>query len=38
MPIFSSIGIATSNLHVVGLHDPPRNTSYGGGSVTDPAL
>lgn len=27
MPKFFSVGIATSARHVVGLHDPPKNTS-----------
>jgi hypothetical protein len=37
MPIFFSIGIAMSDLHVVGLQEPPRNTSYGGGDASLPA-
>lgn len=37
MPIFLSIGIAMSDLHVVGLQDPPRNTSHGGGDASLPA-
>lgn len=27
MPSFFNSGIATSARHVVGLHDPPKNTS-----------
>lgn len=36
MPIFFNIGIAISDLHVVGLQDPPRNTSQGGGVASLP--
>lgn len=37
MPIFFSIGMAISDLHVVGLQEPPRNTSHGGGDASLPA-
>lgn len=37
IPIFFSIGMAMSDLHVVGLQEPPRNTSYGGGVASLPA-
>lgn len=37
MPIFFSIGMAMSDLQVVGLQDPPRNTSHGGGGASLPA-
>ena len=28
IPSLCKVGIAISDLHVVGLQDPPRNTSY----------
>lgn len=37
IPIFFSIGMAMSDLQVVGLQDPPKNTSHGGGDASLPA-
>lgn len=37
MPICLSIGMAMSDLHVVGLQEPPRKISYGGDDASLPA-